>query len=391
MSDKQKPINRIPFETLEESSVVSAWDIPALAAKKSRKMFSARSERKPPPHPATDGSELIEDYQGSVKPKLLTAQELQQMAEEAKQEGFQQGYEEGLAQGLEDGQAKGEKEGHDRAYRDCKGALDQQSATFLKLSQQLLQPMQEQEAHLEKIIVDMAMHFAGQLLQREIASTPQAILDLVKKALLSLPAGSRNITVFVSTDDAALIEQALPSQQRSWQVKEDNSIQTGGCRVETLESLVDYTVAGRMQKFLAQVLESGEVAEGDVPPLGEFPIAAETPEPQALDSEALELESFEPETVKVETSEPKDTKSNDTEPKVPEAEPREAEALERHASDQEPASGEANEVKPFTEASAEETSAAQNAETSNATFDAEETSPAQQSRVDPNMPSGEQP
>lgn len=254
MSDKPKQENRIPFENLQKGQEVSLWSLPSIE-NKARLVFSAKKESR---ENASNG-EVIDNYPGMVKPKPMTAEELQKMTAEAKKEGFDQGYNEGLTAGMREGAVKGEQQGRTKAYRETKQQLDEDCTRLRQIASNLLEPMQGQEALLEKIIVDMAVQFAQRLIEKEIRQAPESIIRIANKALSALPSGSSGISVFVNCNDAVLIDEYFPPENRSWILKTDSSIASGGCRVETDESLVDYTVESRLRGFLEQVSEHDEV------------------------------------------------------------------------------------------------------------------------------------
>lgn len=212
-------------------------------------------------------SELIEDYKGPVNPKPPTVEEVLKMGEEAKQEGYEQGYSEGLNKGMQEGQARGAQEGQKKAYNETKQELEDQNTRLKNICDSLFDPMQGQEQHIEAVIVDMAVQFAKQILDAEIQASPQYLFDIIHKALSALPVGAKNISVFLNEQDAILAQGQIPKQQRNWIIKVDNALQSGGCRVETLESLVDYTVETRLKQFLQQVQEKGDVGENQVEPI----------------------------------------------------------------------------------------------------------------------------
>lgn len=267
MNDKTKPGNRIPYESLVAGDAVTSWNLPSVD-KKSRKVFNAKREQEK--DKKQQGSEIVEDYKGIVKPKPLTAEGLAKLAEEAKKEGFDQGYQEGLVKGTREGTIKGEKAGHSKAYSESKQKLNDEIKRLAHIASNLLAPMQGQEQALEDIVVDMAINFTKELLKQEIHQQPTALLNVVRSALTTLPAGSKNITVYVNEADTQLISAHLPQDQRDWSFQIDNTVTTGGCRVETHESLVDYTCEQRLDAFLKQVRDQGEISEEAVAPVQVF-------------------------------------------------------------------------------------------------------------------------
>jgi len=270
MKDSSKNANRIPYESLEQDHAVSAWSLPSIDQKKSRVFLTAKKEIERKSGTNNAAEEIVEDYSGRVKPKPLTAEGLQQLAEEAKKEARELGYKEGFEQGHTAGKTKGYKDGQDSAYKETKNQLNQEIASLSSIAENLLQPMQDQEAQLENVIVDMAMHFAQEILGQEIRHNPESLYRVIENALLALPAGAKNISVFLNESDAEIVDKYLPSNTRNWRVKVDKSLKSGGCKVETLESLVDYTTAARFERFIAHVQDRGELNDNDVAVVDSF-------------------------------------------------------------------------------------------------------------------------
>ncbi|MFL0799177.1 MAG: flagellar assembly protein FliH [Agarilytica sp.] len=266
MTDKTKQANRIPYESVEEEGAVSGWSLPSVESKKSRLAFSAKTDKKNKGRSSRDG-EIVEDYKGSVKPKPLTADDLQKLAAEAKKEAFDQGYQEGLAKGLAEGAQKGQKQGHNKAYQETKTLVTDEIKRMGKIASQLFSPMQSQEETLENIVVDMAIHFAQEIIAQEIQSSPQALLGIVHRALAALPTGSKNVSVYLNEADSEVVDKYLPVAQREWRVHVDDTVASGGCRVQTHESLVDYTCEHRLSEYLKHVREQGNVTEEAVAPV----------------------------------------------------------------------------------------------------------------------------
>lgn len=265
MNQKKTQTDRIPFESLTDDQPVVSWSLPEMHIEGKRVVRSAKKDKSE--QTKSKSNEIIEDYKSPVKPKPPTVEEIMKMAEEAKQEGYEQGYGEGLNKGMQDGNAKGLQDGKHQAYTENKQKLEDEIARLTRIGDALFEPMQEQDAHLENIIVDMAMQFACELLNTEIQQTPQYLFNVINQALAALPVGAKNIAVYLNEQDAILVQGNIPKQQRSWIIKVDNTLQTGGCRIETLETLIDYTVEKRLKEFLAQVKERGEVDEKVVPPV----------------------------------------------------------------------------------------------------------------------------
>ena len=249
MTDVSKQKNRISAEEVEQQGSVISWTLPRIN-KSGKIVKSAKREQK---DNEKNSGIVIEDYKGTVKPKPLTAEQLQQMADEAQKEGYDTGYREGLERGLTEGTTKGEKEGQARAYNERKKELVDHSERLSAIARNLLIPMQEQDQHLENVILEMATRFAEAIVKTEIKHSPPILQKLVHQVLDSLPVGAKNISVYLNQNDSELINRYLPPENRDWDIKVDESLTAGGCRVETDQSFIDFSIDNRLKSFIDEV------------------------------------------------------------------------------------------------------------------------------------------
>ncbi|SMF36405.1 flagellar assembly protein FliH [Alteromonadaceae bacterium Bs31] len=249
MTDVSKQANRLSQEGLGE---VSSWKLPSIGDKK-KVVKSAQRERLEKKQQSA--REKVENVSAHKKPKPLTADELKAIADQAQQEGYADGFKEGMDKGLKQGEASGRESGEKKAYTEVKSFLDDEKSRFSQIADRLMEPMQQQEQLLEKTVVELAIQIAAHLLQTEIESSPEKLVRVVNSAISALPVGAKNISVFVNEEDAKLIDSVLPEQHRNWRLIDDNSLASGGCRVETAESFIDYSVESRIAEYLSAAQE----------------------------------------------------------------------------------------------------------------------------------------
>lgn len=234
----------ITAESVEESGEVNSWPLPSLN-RKGKIVRSAKREGE------ERAKESIENVAPAARPRHLTASDIDKITRSAEEEGFKAGYEEGFAKGEIQGEKKGKIEGEAKAYKECKAQLDDEYARLYAICEHLLAPMLEHDQAMENMLMDMALHFANELLQKEIDQNPESFRALIAKVIKALPAGSKNISIFLHPDDAALMEKVLKEKNQHWPIQTDDSLLRGGCRVETRESIVDYSVEKRWKDMLA--------------------------------------------------------------------------------------------------------------------------------------------
>lgn len=247
MTDKQPLANRIPAEEAQDAR---PWVMPPVADN-GRVLSSAEKEARERREALLRGrKESIETIEIPEPPKapVVTAEELQAMFDEAEKDGFAQGHKEGLAKGT----AEGYEAGKQQALMELRPQLIAEQQRFQQLAQSLLDPIAEQQDDLEQMLLDIVCSLTQSVVQRELLTDSSQTLDLVRLAIGALPVGAKNIRITLNPDDLAAVESYAEEQQLDWKFMGDSKLQPGGCRIETPESRVDYSVSTRLQTVLEQ-------------------------------------------------------------------------------------------------------------------------------------------
>ncbi|ACE85183.1 flagellar assembly protein FliH [Cellvibrio japonicus] len=254
-------INRIPAE---EAKDARPWVLPPVSDN-GRVLSSAEKEARERRDALLRGrNEKIEVIDIPEPPPApgISAEDMQAMFDSAEKEGFTQGHKEGFAKG----NAEGYEAGRQQGLMEMRAQLVAEQQRFQKLASALLHPVQEQDDDLEQLLLDVICTLTQSVVQRELLTDSSQILELVRKAVDALPVGSKNIRISLNPDDLAAVEAYADEQQLDWKFHGDNSLQPGGCRIETPDSRVDYSVSTRLQTLLEQFV-SQQLAASDEPGL----------------------------------------------------------------------------------------------------------------------------
>jgi len=149
------------------------------------------------------------------------------------------GYNLGLTEGRR--QAESQSMAEREALRAVSAQLDGYRATL--------------EARLAPEVLSLAIAMARQIVRSAIALNPEAILPVLREAVMVLPGMEYQVIVHLHPADAQIITPMLSADpvlaKAQWRLVEDIRMERGGCRLETPESEVDATVATRWQRVLA--------------------------------------------------------------------------------------------------------------------------------------------
>ena len=244
--EKKLP-NRIAAEDVDE---YRTWRVPLINDNGSVLPSAEKEARERKAQEMKRQGESIEDVDmPAAKPKQgMTAQEMQEIIEAAEKDGFAQGHKEGFDKGMAEGYEAGQQKG----LMEMRQQLVAEQQRFQKLAQALLDPVAEQDNDLEKLLLDVICTLSESVVQRELMTDSSHIISLVKTAVDALPVGSKNLRVCLNPDDLAAVETYAEEQQLNWQFIGDQQLAPGGCRIETSESRVDFSVEKRLKTLLTQ-------------------------------------------------------------------------------------------------------------------------------------------
>jgi len=165
------------------------------------------------------------------------------IARVAREQSEARGYEAGMAK------AKAEMEGHVNELKARIQRLD-------KLLSFMGRPLEELDADVEKMLLQLTLTVGKQLARRELRIDPSQVIAIIRESLQELPIAAREARVLLHPEDAAIVRERLaePSNERAWTIVEDPTMSRGGCIVKTETSRIDARIESRINTIIANVL-----------------------------------------------------------------------------------------------------------------------------------------
>jgi len=159
-----------------------------------------------------------------------------------------QSYQEGFNEGLEKGISEGEKTGSERTAQKLEPVLDSLRQALL----QLKNLRQDTYQRLEKEVVELALAIARKVICREIEVDKEVVVWVAREALAKIEDPGK-ITIKLNPSDFQFINETkyqlseMIGNIDNVKLESEDSIQSGGCLVETDLGEIDARIEHQLQ------------------------------------------------------------------------------------------------------------------------------------------------
>jgi flagellar assembly protein FliH len=182
----------------------------------------------------------------------ITVEELERVQKQAYDEGFN----EGRADGYEVGQKEGFSYGHQEGMTQSQQVIESIISKYNNLIDFLDEPFNDFDQEVEQQVMFLAMEMAKRVIDAELKTQPELIINAIRKAIALLPISARDIKIKLNPQDHILLKEAnkLAEFADNQKIIDDPYIQQGGCEVMTNTSTVDAKLSSRINEVIATVL-----------------------------------------------------------------------------------------------------------------------------------------
>ncbi|MFZ6686196.1 flagellar assembly protein FliH [Undibacterium sp. SXout11W] len=183
---------------------------------------------------------------------LISQEEIDQIRENARNEGYAAGYQEAYENGLREGQAAGLQAAEDTMKLEIQSMQDLARNFILEIDAAGKSTGQE--------LLDLAISLAENMLKTKLALDHNAILPIVEEAIAQLPSIQQPANILLNPIDATTIKNTMGEVLNSdgWRIVSDAQLSRGDCKIETAYNLVDASIETRWNR-LTEFLHSNTI------------------------------------------------------------------------------------------------------------------------------------
>ncbi len=181
-----------------------------------------------------DGSATRADEPVVLPP---TAEEIEQIRQQAEQKGHAAGYSAGHAEGRQAGYAEGQAKALSEGERMA-AMVSQLDEALVGFDQQVAEDL-----------LALALEIAHQVVRQALTVKPELILEVIREALAQMP--HPHAVIHLHPEDASLARLYLGDQisHAGHRIHEDSRLQRGDCLVEAAGSQLDASLAMRWKRI----------------------------------------------------------------------------------------------------------------------------------------------
>ncbi|GAA3914334.1 FliH/SctL family protein [Litoribacillus peritrichatus] len=212
----------------------------------------------------------IDEAANEVEIEPVTAEEVEQIRQDAFTEGYDQGskkgydeglssgktegHQQGLAEGTKEGQAKGFEQGLQQGLTKGQADVDAEVKKLSDVIQQFDQPLANLDQQVRDSLLNVITAVSRTVIHRELQTDSSQLNELLKHGLSQMEGTRDQIEMQVNPADLILVENAAEEAGSSWKITADESILPGGIKLKSGASLVDLTAEHRFQQAILNLL-----------------------------------------------------------------------------------------------------------------------------------------
>jgi len=170
---------------------------------------------------------------------LPTADDIENIYQEARKEGYAKGYDSGL----------------DEAKADINSKI--------KAMAEFMQILEEPYKQISGDVIDTIKHIsiviAGQIVRREINYDENNVIAAIKKSLSLVDEIVKPMVIHVNPEDIAIVKDYLSNAKESIKFIDDVTISRGGCRIDTSMSIIDATIESQLTEIASELIGGSRI------------------------------------------------------------------------------------------------------------------------------------
>ena len=150
------------------------------------------------------------------------------------------------------------KNGYEAGLDQAQQTLSEYQQTFEAIFSSFDHALKLIDDDVIQSITQLAIAISKQIIRRELQINSEQVVSVVREAIKLLPLDKSRLVIHLNPSDTAVVQKVFNQDEtdHSFSLSEDPSIQRGGCKLSTEDSIIDATIDSQVAQIAAKILGS---------------------------------------------------------------------------------------------------------------------------------------
>ncbi len=150
------------------------------------------------------------------------------------------------------------KKGYEEGLKKAQQEFSEYKSNFESVIKSIEGSVNIFDDEVIEAINQLAVSISKQIIRRELQTNSEQVVSVVKEAIKLLPLDNNRLVIHLNPSDISSMQKVFNQDDMatSYSLVEDPSVQRGGCKLATDDSIIDATIDSQIAQIAASILGS---------------------------------------------------------------------------------------------------------------------------------------
>ena len=148
------------------------------------------------------------------------------------------------------------KNGYEEGIKKAEAEILEIKKSFENICSCIIKPLKENDEKVVQSLANLSILVSKQIIRRELQVDSNQVVSIVKEAIKQLPLEKNRLIIHLNPRDISIIRKVFSEDDfaESYSLVEDPSIEMGGCKVATEDSVIDASIETQVAQIATSIL-----------------------------------------------------------------------------------------------------------------------------------------
>lgn len=150
------------------------------------------------------------------------------------------------------------KKGYEEGLKKAQQEISEYKSSFESVVNSIENSVKIFDDEVVEAVNELAVSISKQIIRRELQTNSEQVVSVVKEAIKLLPLDNSRLIIHLNPSDISAMQKVFNQDDivNSYSLVEDPSVQRGGCKLATDDSIIDATIDSQIAQIAASILGS---------------------------------------------------------------------------------------------------------------------------------------